>query len=80
MAVQARWLACREESSGQTLRCLLTTEFLGGFVAFSTFSPDAALLWGRGDAGMALVYVLGAVAMSLVGVFTGPFLMWGLLN
>ncbi len=85
MGVLAGWCPDRGEPNGQTLRFLLTTGFLGGVVAFSTFSLDAALLWERGDAGMALVYVRGSVAMSLVaislvGMFAGPFPMQGFLH
>lgn len=75
MGVLAGWFAFRGEASGQTVRLLLTTGVLGGFTTFSAFSLDAALLWQRGAASMALVYVLGTVLASLISVFTGMALM-----
>lgn len=60
---------------GQHWRLLLTTGVLGGFTTFSAFSLDVALLYERGDIGLAATYVLTSVAMSLVAVFAGLALM-----
>lgn len=55
----------------QELRLFLTTGILGGFTTFSAFSLDAALLWERGDVGLAALYVGASVILSLVAVATG---------
>ena len=57
--------------SGQNLRLFMATELLGGFTTFSAFSLDALLLWERGEAGMATLYVLGSVFLSLAGIIAG---------
>ena len=62
----------------QHWRLLLTTGILGGFTTFSAFSLDVALLYERGDVGLAATYVLASVALSLVAVFAGLALMRGL--
>lgn len=55
----------------QEMRLFLTTGILGGFTTFSAFSLDAALLWERGEAGLAALYVGGSVVLSLVAVAAG---------
>lgn len=50
---------------------LLVVGFLGGFTTFSTFSLDALRLWDAGQPGMALVYVVGTVGLSLAAVVAG---------
>lgn len=52
-------------------RAFIITGMLGGFTTFSAFSLDAALLVERGEMGLAVLYVGGSVALSLVGVFGG---------
>ena len=42
----------------QHWRLFLTTGILGGYTTFSTFSLDAALLYERGQIGLAALYVL----------------------
>jgi CrcB protein len=49
----------------------LTTGILGGYTTFSAFSLDFALLYERGAYGLAALYVLGSVALSLLGIFAG---------
>ncbi len=70
MGLIAGWFALRGQAS-QEWRLFLTTGVLGGFTTFSAFSLDAALLWERGEAGMAALYVLGSVVLSLIGVAAG---------
>ncbi|WP_411037289.1 fluoride efflux transporter CrcB [Shinella sp. BYT-45] len=53
------------------LRLFLTTGILGGFTTFSAFSLDAALLWERGEAGLAALYVGASVVLSLAAVAAG---------
>lgn len=55
----------------QELRLFLVTGILGGFTTFSAFSLETALLWQRGEAGLAAVYVAASVALSLAGVAAG---------
>jgi CrcB protein len=47
------------------------TGILGGYTTFSAFSLDAALLYERGEIGLALFYVLGSVVFSIAGLFAG---------
>jgi CrcB protein len=49
----------------------LTTGILGGYTTFSTFSLDVALLYERGEIGLAALYVLLSVALSIGGLFGG---------
>jgi len=55
----------------QHLRLFLTTGILGGYTTFSTFSLDAALLYERGELGLAALYVLLSVVLSILGLFAG---------
>ncbi|GLK81674.1 fluoride efflux transporter CrcB [Methylopila turkensis] len=55
----------------QEWRLFLTTGVLGGFTTFSAFSLDAAALYERGEAGLALAYVVASVVLALVGVAAG---------
>lgn len=52
-------------------RAFLTTGFLGGFTTFSAFSLDAIFLVERGALLAASLYVLGSVALSLLGFVLG---------
>jgi CrcB protein len=58
----------------QHWRLFLTTGILGGFTTFSAFSLDAALLYERGDLGLAVLYVLASVLLSIAGLFLGLWL------
>lgn len=59
-------------------RLLFVTGLLGGFTTFSAFSLDAVLLWERGDAVAAALYVVGSVFLSLVALVAGLALVRGL--
>ena len=78
MGLLAGWFAFRGD--GQFLRLFLTTGVLGGFTTFSAFSLDAALLWERGQTGVAALYAGGSVAAGIIGVFAGLSLMRALLS
>ena len=52
-------------------RLLIATGLLGGFTTFSAFSLDAALLWERGEAGLAAIYVAASVILSLLALAAG---------
>ena len=72
MGLIAAWLAFRVgEGWPQHVRLLLTTGFLGGFTTFSAFSLDTAVLWERGTVGIAAAYVAGSVALSILALFAG---------
>jgi CrcB protein len=47
------------------------TGILGGYTTFSAFSLDAALLYERGATGLAAIYVLASVILSIGGLFAG---------
>jgi len=75
IGVFAAWFAFRGDSyTTQSLRLFLTTGILGGFTTFSAFSLDFALLFERGDAMLAAVYVVASVALSLAAIFAGLWL------
>jgi CrcB protein len=57
----------------QPLRLFLATGILGGFTTFSAFSLDFALMFERGEIGQGVAYVLASVALSLVAIFAGLF-------
>lgn len=59
----------------QSWRLFLTTGILGGFTTFSAFSLDVAVLYERGELGLAATYVFASVAVSLLAVFAGLALM-----
>ena len=70
MGLMAAWFAF-EGSPSQHWRLFLTTGILGGFTTFSTFSLDTALLYERGEVGVAALYVVVSVAAGLAGLFGG---------
>jgi CrcB protein len=70
MGLIAGYLAFRGEAS-QPWRLFLMTGILGGYTTFSAYSLDAALLYERGELGLAALYVIGSVVLSIVGLFAG---------
>ena len=70
MGLIAGYLAFRGEAS-QSWRLFLMTGILGGYTTFSAFSLDAALLYERGEIGLAALYGAGSVALSIAGLFAG---------
>ena len=70
MGLIAGYLAFKGEAS-QPWRLFLMTGILGGYTTFSAFSLDAALLYERGEVGLALLYVLGSVVLAIAGLFAG---------
>ncbi len=72
MGLIAGWLAFRAGVNWtQHARLFLTTGFLGGFTTFSAFSLDSALIWERGEPGLAAAYILANVVLSIAGLFLG---------
>ena len=70
MGLIAGYLAPKGEAS-QSWRLFLMTGILGGYTTFSAYSLDAALLYERGEIGLAPFYVLGSVVFSIAGLFAG---------
>jgi len=70
MGLIAGYLAFKGEAS-QHWRLFVMTGILGGYTTFSAFSLDAALLYERGELGLAALYVVGSVALSIAGLFGG---------
>ena len=70
MGLIAGYLAFKGEAS-QPWRLFVMTGVLGGYTTFSAFSLDAALLYERGELGLAAAYVLGSVVLSIAGLFAG---------
>jgi CrcB protein len=70
MGLIAGYLAFKGEAS-QPWRLFLMTGILGGYTTFSAFSLDTAILYERGELGLAALYVLGSVVLSIAGLFGG---------
>jgi fluoride exporter len=70
MGAIAAYFAFKGDAS-QHWRLFLTTGILGGYTTFSAFSLDAVLLYERGEIGMAALYVIASVAISIAGLFAG---------
>ena len=70
MGLVAAYFAFKGDAS-QHWRLFLTTGILGGYTTFSAFSLDVALLYERGELGMAVLYVIASVALSIAGLFAG---------
>ena len=70
MGLIAGYLAFKGEAS-QPWRLFLMTGILGGYTTFSAFSLDTVLLYERGEVGLAALYVLGSVVLSIAGLFAG---------
>ena len=70
MGLIAGYLAVKGDAS-QHWRLFLMTGILGGYTTFSAFSLDAALLYERGATGLAAIYVLASVILSIGGLFAG---------
>jgi fluoride exporter len=59
---------------GETLRLFLAIGFLGGFTTFSAFSLDVLKLVNNGQTAAAISYVAASIALTLLAVFAGFFL------
>jgi fluoride exporter len=70
MGLAAAYFAFKGEAT-QHLRLFMTTGILGGYTTFSAYSLDAALLYERGQLGLAAFYVIGSVVISIAGLFAG---------
>ena len=57
------------------LRLLLLVGLCGGYTTFSSFSLETVRLVQRGEAGIAAVYVLASVVLSILGLAAGVLAM-----
>lgn len=57
---------------------LVMTGFLGGFTTFSAFSLETVTLYERGDFGLAMMYVILSVVLSVGGLAAGLYLARGI--
>ena len=79
MGLIAGYFAFKGDAS-QNWRLFLTTGILGGYTTFSAFSLDAALLYERGEVGLAAVYVVASVVLSIAGLFADLAIARGVFN
>jgi fluoride exporter len=70
MGLIAGYLAFKGDAV-QSWRLFVMTGILGGYTTFSAFSLDTAVLYERGEVGLAVLYVLGSVILSILGLFAG---------
>jgi fluoride exporter len=64
-------LVARRFAGSVELRTFVATGVLGGFTTFSAFSLDAVSLMSRGDSALTLLYLLGSVVLSILGLYLG---------
>jgi CrcB protein len=57
--------------TSQSTRAFLVVGVCGGYTTFSTFSLDIVTLLNRGEATLALTYVLASVVIGLAGLYAG---------
>ncbi len=62
------------------IRTFLTIGFLGAFTTFSTFSLDVVTLWQRGEVGMAGLYMMSSVVLSIMALMAGMYAMKGIIS
>ena len=70
MGILAAYFAFKGDAT-QHLRLFMTTGILGGYTTFSAYSLDVALLYERGEIGMAALYASASVLLSIAGLFAG---------
>jgi CrcB protein len=58
-------------SPSEAMRAFLTIGVLGGYTTFSTFTLDSWMLIERGDYGLAFLYMLSSVVVSLAALLAG---------
>jgi CrcB protein len=66
-------------SVSNELKSFFTVGVLGAFTTFSTFAFDVALLAQRGETVNSIIYIISSVALSLLALLAGLYLMRSLL-
>jgi len=61
----ARWLPHPH------VRLVVLTGFLGGYTTFSTWTFESALLWDRGERGLALANLFGSLVVGMAAALAG---------
>jgi CrcB protein len=79
MGVLIEVLALKLNASND-LRTFLATGVLGGYTTFSAFSLDFAFLMQRHEHLHAALYLIGSVALSVLGLYAGLWLTRWLLT
>lgn len=74
MGLLVGWLA-RSGAATPTAHLFVAVGCLGGFTTFSAFSLDAVAMLQRGETVPALLYVIGSVMLSLMGLMVGLWCM-----
>lgn len=75
MGLLAGWLARGDAVAGEPVRLFVGVGLLGGFTTFSAFSLETMLMIERGQAVVALSYVLASVAGAVGALALGLNLM-----
>lgn len=70
MGLIAGYLAFKGDAA-QPWRLFIMTGILGGYTTFSAYSLDSMLLYERGEIGLAALYVIGSVVISIAGLAAG---------
>ncbi len=69
--------AMQKGNVSEEMRAFLVMGFLGGFTTFSAFSYDFFKMADAGHVPSAILYACASVALSLLAVFAGVFLVKG---
>jgi CrcB protein len=67
-------------NASNDLRTFFATGILGGYTTFSAFSLDFAFLMQRHEHMQATLYLIGSVALSILGLYAGLWLTRWLLT
>ena len=77
MGLVTVWLV--ERAGGVRIVPFVMAGLLGGYTTFSAFSLDALYLYEDGRLGLAAVYVMGSVVVSVLALMAGVFIMRAVL-